>query len=300
MKKYARNQIDCLYKYSPIETAIKILKNGTFRYSSPTTFNDPFDIQTELHFPFNIDQLAELILNRMNELITDDINAVIDPNDSWGKIIIFLRKKYREGNYSLLNLKELIIPQLNYLCQIIEQTRVQYNQEWNEERKKIKIFCLSENYQNILMWSHYAKYHTGVCFKLKVMPDKDNTICAARKVNYSPQPPSFFTVKDWIDSVLINLKIDVGKVYREYPLIKSNIWKYEEEWRVWAPFDESHDKDYHDMPIYNDEIESIYIGAKADLELSKEVIQLAKNRGVANFFQCFMNSKTYSLRFIKI
>jgi hypothetical protein len=300
MKKYARDQIDYLYKYSPIETAIKILENGTFRYASPTTFNDPFDIQTELHFTFNIEQLSEFILKRMDELITIDKQVVIDPDDSWGKIIIFLRKKYIEGNYSLLNLKKLIIPHLKSLCDIIEQTRVQYNEEWRSELKKIKIFCLSENYKNILMWSHYSQNHTGVCFKLKIMPDKDNTICAARKVQYFSVPPTFFTTKDWIDSVLLNKKIDVREIYLEYPLIKYNSWKYEKEWRVWAPFDESNDKNYHDMPIYNDEIESIYIGAKADLELSREIIQLGKRRGVASFFQSFMDEKSYSLKFIKI
>ena len=63
MKILARDQTGYLYKYSPIETAIKILKNGTFRYSSPIIFNDPFDIQTELHFSFKIEQLPELILN---------------------------------------------------------------------------------------------------------------------------------------------------------------------------------------------------------------------------------------------
>ena len=74
----------------------------------------------------------------MNELITEDFNVAIDPNDSWGKIIIFLRNKHIEGNYSLLKLKKFVIPQLEYLCNIIEQTRVQYNQEWEKELKKIK------------------------------------------------------------------------------------------------------------------------------------------------------------------
>lgn len=300
MRKYARDQIDYLYKYSTIETARKILNNGTFRYSSPITFNDPFDIQTELHFPFDIEQLPEIILARMNELITDDLDVGVDPCDSWGEIIIFLRKKYLQGDYTLSNLKEYVIPLLDYLCNIIEQTRAQYNEEWEKDRKKVKIFCLSEKYQDILMWSHYANYHTGVCFKLKVMPDKENTICAARKVKYDTKPPTFFTAEDWVDSVLLNKKIDVGEIYIEYPLIKYNIWEYEAEWRVWAPFDQSQDENYLDMPIHKDEIESIYIGSKADLELSKEIIQLGKNRGVANFFQCFRDSKSYSLKFVKI
>lgn len=300
MRKYARDQIDYLYKYSTIETARKILNNGTFRYSSPITFNDPFDIQTELHFPFNIEQLPEIILARMNELIIDDLDVGVDPYDSWGEIIIFLRKKYLQGDYTLSNLKEYVIPLLDYLCNIIEQTRAQYNEEWKKDRKKVKIFCLSEKYQDILMWSHYANYHTGVCFKLKVMPDKENTICAARKVNYNTKPPTFFTAEDWVDSVLLNKKIDVGEIYMEYPLIKYNIWEYEAEWRVWAPFDQSQDENYLDMPIHKDEIESIYIGSKADLELSKEIIQLGKNRGVVNFFQCFRDSKSYSLKFVKI
>jgi len=48
MKKYDREYIEYLYKYSPIEIAIKILENGTSQYSSPSTFNDRFDIHTDL------------------------------------------------------------------------------------------------------------------------------------------------------------------------------------------------------------------------------------------------------------
>ncbi len=54
------------------------------------------------------------------------------------------------------------------------------------------------------------------------------------------------------------------------------------------------------MPIYNDEIASIYFWAKADIKLTKELVKLAANRGVTNFFQCFMDSKSYSIKCIKI
>ena len=171
-----------------------------------------------------------------------------------------LREQAIKGRYKRQHLDILVKPLIKYLTDIIEDTRIKYNAFWKDQLRGLRLFCVSEHNNSILMWSHYAKYHTGVCFKLRVMPDKDNALCAAKKVDYLFSPPSFFNVNDWIDSIILDKKIQTSDLYYRYPLAKSDVWAYEKEWRVWAPF-EKDGNDYLDVPIVDDEIESIYFGA---------------------------------------
>lgn len=53
------------YKYMAPDTAIAVFAHRTFRYSSPLLFNDPFDIQSGLHFDFDVDDIHLKILNRL-------------------------------------------------------------------------------------------------------------------------------------------------------------------------------------------------------------------------------------------
>ena len=299
MSKYPKHNQKYFYKYVPMDTAHIILKNGTFRYSSPSTFNDPFDIQTELCFPFDIGELPNLTMEKMDAIIVGKENPVIDPEDSFGKIISILRKEHAQGKYKAEHIKQLLTPQINYLTEIIENTRIEYNEHWKNQLKVVKVFCVTEHNESILMWSHYAKDHSGVCFKLKVLPEKDNQLCAAKKVVYYKKPPSFFNVEKWIDSILLNKTISFPNLYRKYPLVKSDIWDYEDEWRVWAPF-EDNGENYMDFTIIKDEIEAIYFGVNADIQLTIDLIAIAKQRGITNYFQSFKRNEQYALKYIKI
>ena len=182
---------------------------------------------------------------------------------------------------------------------MIHYTREKYNEYWRELLRKIRVFCVSEHNQSILMWSHYAKYHTGVCFKLRVMSEKDNPLCAAKKVDYVSDPPSFFRVEEWIDSIVLNNEVAFEELYHRYPLTESEIWSYEDEWRVWAPFEEDGNS-YIDIPIVEGEIDSIYFGVNADPKLVKDLITIAKARRIERFFRSNKKVKQYGIGYTEI
>ena len=56
-------------KFTTMETAQLILQNGHFRYTSPLNFNDPFDIQTELYFEFDVRDLPELVCEEVDAIV---------------------------------------------------------------------------------------------------------------------------------------------------------------------------------------------------------------------------------------
>ncbi len=113
------------YHYTEFDTAIDyILINQTLQFSDPKTFNDPFDCNERL---LKIDYNDELI-NKSISKVAPHLN----------------RQKKRELKRSFKN------PETQ--AQIFER-----------ERKRFKIACFSDCYNEILMWSHYADKHSGIC-----------------------------------------------------------------------------------------------------------------------------------------
>lgn len=151
------------------------------------------------------------------------------------------------------------------------------------------------------MWSHYAKNHTGIVFKLRVLPEIDNLLCAAEPVIYKPKPLLFHTLQEWIDDILGMKKIERDDIFHKYARVKYDIWSYEAEWRVWTFEWQSADKLYNDYSIRSEELEAIYFGCnskKDDIELIKK---LAKeiNKSIV-FFKAKRNIGEYKLVFHEI
>ncbi len=94
------------------------------------------------------------------------------------------------------------------------RTPAAVSEEW---REKIGILCLTEDPLNILMWSHYAQNHTGICigFDTGELP-----FSGAQQVIYSEERP-----KAEFDS-------DSETLIERVLLTKSQHWKYEREWRI--------------------------------------------------------------------
>jgi hypothetical protein len=66
---HRKHNRDRFFKYMSATTAVKILTSSAVRYSSPVLFNDPFDVQSGLHFDFDIDLLPDKILDRIEVLV---------------------------------------------------------------------------------------------------------------------------------------------------------------------------------------------------------------------------------------
>jgi hypothetical protein len=89
---------DRFFKYASGFTAVKILESAAGRYSSPLLFNDPFDVQSGLHFDFDIESLPEKILTRIEALVAQDVKPDLSPDDPWGKAVgLIWEKKSTHG-----------------------------------------------------------------------------------------------------------------------------------------------------------------------------------------------------------
>lgn len=124
------DQRNPVYKYMSIETAKIVLSNCSVRFSSPTLFNDPFEMNVGF-LDFEVDSafFKRILSENHTAQECDAILKTFSTDD--------LRKAY-------------------------EKT-------FMHQQKQALVFCTSRSNANTLMWSHYADNHKGVCLGL-IMP----------------------------------------------------------------------------------------------------------------------------------
>jgi hypothetical protein len=87
---------------------------------------------------------------------------------------------------------------------------------------QFRILCLSENYGDILMWSHYANGHRGFVLQFDTGYVKESFgQCQFSKVFYPPEG-SYPSIKDYNEHCKTAM----------FLIAKSSQWKYEQEWRI--------------------------------------------------------------------
>lgn len=138
------------------------------------------------------------------------------------------------------------------------------------------IYCVSEIPDDILMWSHYADYHRGVCLEFN---GHAKLMQHAMQVSYAHDRPPI--ARDDSNEVKLEKAI----------LTKSVHWKYEREWRLIR---------YQQGPgittFRPENLTGIIVGALASMETIKLVRKLNKARSVPlKLNKASINRSTFTL-----
>ena len=266
------------FKYASASTTLAILESKSVRYSSPLTFNDPFDVQSGLHFDFDISTLQDKVLDKLEELAAAKDMPPVDESGPLGKAIKTVRKHYPTHGFPRDKLRQLTTDLFGFLVEQIEITRKKYQEHWWQSMLPgLRVFCVSEERDDLLMWAHYARDHTGAVFEFLSLPEEDNPLSVAKPIKYVSRPPSFFTEEEWLDHIFSLKKLEKTDFYIRYAYYKSENWAYEREWRVWYPIIPAPETLYDDVPIRESEFVSLYIGCRADPEFEAKATRLVKS-----------------------
>lgn len=143
-------------------------------------------------------------------------------------------------------------------------------------RASTGIYCVSENSDDILMWSHYADHHRGVCLEFD---GQAKLMQLAMRVSYSHDRPQIARG----DSNQIKLEKGI--------LTKSNHWQYEREWRLIR---------YQQGPgiakFRPENLTGIIVGAQASMQVLQLLRRLNRARGVPlRLYKASINRSTFTL-----
>ena len=158
------------------------------------------------------------------------------------------------------------------------------------------IFCVVEDYDNLLMWAHYADSHKGAVIKLRCIPELDTALCAATPIKYSNKMPVWTLIENWYTTPSITPLELVQQLF----YTKGNDWSYEKEWRIVLKRGDGR-QNYEDISIHKDEIEAVYLGYKMCDNDKNEIVNLVNTMMQSvKVFQAYKNQKYFKLDFIQI
>lgn len=288
------------FKYTSYETALRVIKSNSFRWSAPTKFNDPFDHQTGFIFTYNEDDLTLALSNEVERIIFSDDEPSFTPNSLFSALILMLREVRHK------------LPKNELIREIAEASResaakfhrslVKLNDEVETVLCHSRIFCVTEKFDNIVMWSHYADEHKGAVFKLRCLDEIDNTLLAAKKVSYINSFVPFPNPQSFSKHLTGEKPIDFTQLMWDLAFTKHSDWSYEQEWRVHVGLlDEPAGNGYSIYSEHPSVFEAIYLGCNMETEAKEEIIRLAKQYlPHTKIFQGFKSKTSFSLMFSQI
>lgn len=178
-----------LYKYySNKPCNLESIKNCKLWFSAPCNYNDVFDCD------LSVDEKAIM------DFITNsfpDKRGVRVGSQMWHEIS-------KKSNHSVRELKKVLA----------------------NIRNTIGIACFSESDDSLLMWSHYANNHTGICVEYDMIEVID-------ELKFTPVPVLYSGNRVVINKIgPKSINDDALDSFIHCVVTKSIEWSYEKEWRI--------------------------------------------------------------------
>jgi len=270
-----------------------MISDRTYKATSPSSFNDPFDMPIDADIDFDAKELNKPMMDWIESAIYSDGNLPACPLYPVAMLGRLLRQKMSRIEL----MRELKEP-----CEEGAINSMQYLMENREERIKLRnhssVICLSEVKDDLLMWAHYAEHHKGAVIKLKCVPEIDNILLAAKKVSYQEDYPLMFGKDAWFKHMIGETGIEQKEWLTLFASTKSIHWDYEKEWRV-ILFDTLEDgQNCEFIELYPAEVESIYVGCcmtEANIERIQDF--LTGDFSHVNLFKAKKNKSKFAVEF---
>ena len=277
-----------LFKYLAPDR-IDVLASGHIRFTQPADFNDPFEfrpvissVASKKEFDKAMDEelrtmvqkeLQKIPLEIRKQILTEQLEAV--SSELYEQYWPYLEAKFKEmGN----EVSRVFIDKANTL---------------------IGVLSLTEKNDNLLMWSHYACSHKGFCigfdtnssFFNRKRSDVDE-FYHLRKVSYSKTRPTKLVSQ--LDGV-------------ELFLIKSEAWKYEQEWRMCAVLEDSQETisatpfPIHLFKFPNSAVKEIILGACIENDVKENILSVVRKKyPKIAIKQAKISTEEFDLEFIEL
>lgn len=224
-----------------------LIKNELFM-SPPSLLNDPFDCRIyENHLKFvNTPEQKE-------KYISESLKRNLD--------------YFNENNLSIEQGRKILSERLSDTLHYQVRSEVIGNEI---DDKHIGIACLSEKWDSILMWSHYADNHKGYCigFDEKLLR-YSQVFGKIKRVEYSNYYPE-------INPLNRNKKTSELKYF-----YKNIDWNYEKEVRLMnIYFDYKTPEPNRIVLLENKYIKEIILGLNISIKDKQEIISIAKGKNI--------------------
>lgn len=244
---------DTLYKYRTWsdKNHQSCLKNNELFFASPSDINDPFDFKISLDYRLldtdeKKEQYIDKLLNDIKRVMKKDIDFEVERRELINRLKNDpgqMEREYQASNSKAMDLKSGVI-------------------------------SLSERWDSILMWTHYAEGHKGFCIGLnRKKLQKSDFFGVFGPVKYSDDFPK-------IDP----LNTDIFGTAMIQTHTKAKEWSYEKEIRlsqIWPDRIPSIQDRLVHFPT--DFITEIILGLNIPLTHQQEIVEISQRKGISVF-----------------
>lgn len=176
------------------ERTRRVVETGLHYFASPSSFNDPFDCRPN----FTLEGTEDAVRTYLRGMWARQAPQLPEA-DRHAEVDAVLSDPSRDPR----------IPENNKLFAAVYDSMV---------TAQVGVLCLSEVHNDILMWSHYADCHRGICL---IYDTNYDFFAHALPVRYQRERPRVNPITQSNDQMLDNA------IYT-----KSSAWAYEKEWRI--------------------------------------------------------------------
>ena len=255
-KTYLLEAPASIFKYFPDDKyRLEAIETNKMWYSSPIGFNDVFDTE------FYID--GEAVFNNILKKAKSNYEHNIRPGS---KVWKELRNSVSKGIQDVRNV-------------------------FGKIRITTGVTCFSEVSDSLLMWSHYAKNHQGVCIEYEL--SKFNS-----ELQFTPVPMIYSLKKPCLDNFDIDdPERDILDYFIKCLTTKYSEWSYEREWRIIREKNahlREWDNDNNGALLPSVKPESIILGCNSNPEFEADVTRYCNNSQI-NLFKMEKDQTEYKL-----
>ena len=236
-----------VYKYHGINEFLEnLIKDKSIWHSTADSFNDPFEFKSVLVENENRNDIKSWLNSSSKKLEEDQLNQITD-----------------------------------YWCERKSEMSIMLTEQLSEKLRTGGVSCFSWRHDNLLMWSHYADNHKGVCLEYNIAyaPTFFKDLLQVKYIDNYPN----------IDYVKLG-----SKAITEIITTKSSHWAYEEEYRSCKRVSGSHLFDIKSL-------RSIIFGCRTSEAEILRIINFVKSLGTdyehINFVKVFPKPNEFGLTF---
>lgn len=212
------------YQYRPInDRLIENLSKNQIFFNDPNKFNDPFDSIYDIYLEGDKQQFLSLILHDERYACEEPIECQARNGEEDDGLV--------EPICCSIGSEAIFSDWLDKGIVTQEGDLYKSTKKWEEQMNEIKLptACFSVNCKHILMWSHYANYHQGVCLIYKSEEDDYKIKLGTRWVKFQLVT---YAENNNIPARKNMLKEDEKEKIVDFVLTKPSCWGYEEEYRI--------------------------------------------------------------------
>jgi hypothetical protein len=284
-----------LVKFATADSAVRILSQSSLRWSAPSLFKGPF----ELNHRSNVNFDSKALLIACVKATLGLIFSRDEPSGNSPLIKAVRRWRAEERFNSEDEASDVLSELLSSMVRQREPEMLQIMRDWIKYSSRLRILCLTESHDEPSLWDRYGDGHTGVAIRLAT--GEDTSLEKPMAVSYSDRKPQISSLKEQMDILMNSAEVTVQEGFEEKFLCKSKSASREKEWRVLRTLKDEPPADnqwFEEVSFQSQEVKAVYFGAAmADDKKAELNTLLARQFPKVKIFQAKAFSDKFELDF---